>query len=363
MTKERQDGQHLPLLTSFRFFAALLVVICHNAVVWEKATSPLLIDLKSNGGRYGVTFFFVLSGFILAHRYQSSDLNLKRYFRSRFARIVPLYWLCLILSVGSFLVTCRLTYEAFPLLPVVKDFAVKFFFLQSVYSPWNADFPILQQGWTLSVEILFYACFPYFLRLALSWTSSQRLWVVGVSIAFHLVATYLQWHVTAFESIGFHFLAWFPLVHFPLFLLGMSLKLDHDVWLRVAKGASSMFLPGLFFAFWFWRGLDMHQPLPVLGLIWITAHLVTVGSIKTSGLLSHPLFLYLGNASYGLYLLHGLAAAVTPFLLKKIGLEPSLDAYPYFIGSTVVGIATSCVLYSAFEQPMRRWINRSQSSN
>lgn len=65
----------LPILTSMRFFAALMVVAHHY-------------DYKDFRLSYcGVTFFFILSGFILAVNYDGG--NLHRFFVKRFARIYP----------------------------------------------------------------------------------------------------------------------------------------------------------------------------------------------------------------------------------------------------------------------------------
>jgi peptidoglycan/LPS O-acetylase OafA/YrhL len=352
-------GEHLGLLTTYRFFAALLVVICHNAIIWETSSVPLLRDLKSNGGKYGVSFFFVLSGFILAHRYMGTEVHgsLPKYFRARFARIVPLYWLCLLLSVGSFWVTSKLTGAGFPSLAILKDVAIKFLFLQSVYAPWNADFHILQQGWTLSVEMLFYACFPFLLRLGSRISERARFSIVGSGILLHMVATYAQWNVTPYESTSFHFLAWSPVVHFPLFFLGMSIRIDTARWAQIFMPLVSKIVSLGIVLLCLFRGLDMHRPLGVLGLLWLIAHIIVSSLSVRKNFLTSASWQFLGNASYGLYLVHGLAAAFTPFVLKKLKLTAELPAYPYFLGSSIIAIVMSCVLFKWFEQPLRKWIN------
>lgn len=54
----RSAGGHLPSLTALRFFAAALVVVVHLQTVWPGA--PIL-----QRGDVGVSFFSLLSGFIL----------------------------------------------------------------------------------------------------------------------------------------------------------------------------------------------------------------------------------------------------------------------------------------------------------
>jgi len=81
-------------LTGLRFVAAMMVLVSHYPV--PGTPGPLLRLMQS--GYAGVTFFFVLSGFILTYNYADrfcSDArdNLVPYFVSRFARIYPVYLL------------------------------------------------------------------------------------------------------------------------------------------------------------------------------------------------------------------------------------------------------------------------------
>ena len=61
---------YLPSLTGLRFYAALLVVLYHlNS---HAGRIPLVSEL-TRFGRTGVTFFFVLSGFVLMWSYWGKD--------------------------------------------------------------------------------------------------------------------------------------------------------------------------------------------------------------------------------------------------------------------------------------------------
>ena len=97
----------LPLLTSLRFFAAAEVVAFHIA-----PASPRLS--KSDGvpcrvccrvEHAAVIFFFVLSGFILAYAHAGEsdrtacNVEATRFWRLRFARIAPAYYLALLLAL------------------------------------------------------------------------------------------------------------------------------------------------------------------------------------------------------------------------------------------------------------------------
>ena len=76
----------LPSLTGLRFWAALLVVSYHLHHRIGAVPGSWLVEY----GRTGVTFFFVLSGFVLAWNYLDERTPVAVFAWRRFARIWPL---------------------------------------------------------------------------------------------------------------------------------------------------------------------------------------------------------------------------------------------------------------------------------
>lgn len=137
----------IPALTGLRFAAALMVFFSHYNIPGLDGWA-----LRVQGSGYsGVTFFFVLSGFIITYNYlekfESAPLkNTFQYVVSRFARIYPLYALCIIYPwINSGLDT--------PLLPYLAGIQA-----------WSSDvyfaFGINGPAWSISVEIFLYLTFP-----------------------------------------------------------------------------------------------------------------------------------------------------------------------------------------------------------
>lgn len=81
---------------ALRFFNALLI-FCHHK---NAASNPCLVAF----GPCAVSFFFMLSGFVMSLGYGKKILapsfSYKRFLYKRFARLYPLHLLCLILWLG-----------------------------------------------------------------------------------------------------------------------------------------------------------------------------------------------------------------------------------------------------------------------
>src|SRR5260370_7164480 len=87
----------LPALTSLRFFAALHVVFFHF-LAFKILPSEGWLGQISSIGYVGVSFFFVLSGFILVYTYAGRDTPARDFWRARFARIYPAFAFSLLLT-------------------------------------------------------------------------------------------------------------------------------------------------------------------------------------------------------------------------------------------------------------------------
>ncbi|MFI2613019.1 acyltransferase family protein [Kitasatospora sp. NPDC018619] len=142
----------LPSLTGLRFWAALLVVLYHLS---RKVGGLPLLSPLAWYGRSGVTFFFVLSGFVLAWTYGASPAPAAVFARRRFARIWPLHVLTTALSLGA----DAAVGAALPVVAALWSLAL--------VHPWAL--PTVYGGnpasWSLGAEAWFYLLFPPLLRV------------------------------------------------------------------------------------------------------------------------------------------------------------------------------------------------------
>jgi len=141
-----------------RFLAALLVFLCHSSIQGFFADAGLQGQLQTvfiRAGWAGVQFFFVLSGFVLTWSARPTD-TVRAFWRRRATKLFPnnlvtcVAAIVLMLATGTALTALRIV----PNLLLVQSWWPNFEMFDGLNPP----------SWSLSCELLFYACFPLLLR-------------------------------------------------------------------------------------------------------------------------------------------------------------------------------------------------------
>ena len=86
-------------MTGLRGVAALYVFLFHMDR-WPYIHRGFVSNIIDQGA-IGMTIFFVLSGFVLAYQYSAKPVGYRTYAVNRFARIYPIYFLCMVMSVET----------------------------------------------------------------------------------------------------------------------------------------------------------------------------------------------------------------------------------------------------------------------
>jgi exopolysaccharide production protein ExoZ len=138
-----------------RLFAVLIVVFTHSA--------QKLPDLWKGGlgvhfevGASGVDIFFVISGFIMCLVTETRERSPINFFLQRLARIAPIYWL-MTAVMGVLLVANPSVFEVSKF--DWRVFFTSLFFIPSPHPTLPGAVPMLQVGWTLNYEFVFYSVF------------------------------------------------------------------------------------------------------------------------------------------------------------------------------------------------------------
>lgn len=351
MTNAKAAGGRLEQLTGLRFFAALLVFGVHFR--WD--TSPEALQAIVAQGYVGVSFFFVLSGFVLTHSYsrrvRAGEISFLSYALLRVARLTPLHLLTGLPFVYFAIIQNQAIYsEEFGVVKTLLNVT----FLQSWVPVSDYYFSLNAPSWSLSDEMFFYVCFFFLAAL-----SPRRLFLLTcalgavVVIAAGLVQAFLG-ETQFFGKYPFsHWLFYvFPGFRILEFMVGMGL---HELWrrgLRLPNVAIPLSYLALFAAMWFaplvadpFRYSLYYLPVIVL---FFYAHLADSSAWRT--FYASPLLVLLGNASFAFYLIH------QPMLhLMNLFIRGAMPADAVFlpVSLTITAVA-SVILYKVYEMPAER---------
>jgi len=309
-------------------------------------------------GYLGVSFFFLLSGFILAHVYGAAGLKesdaCRRYAVARLARIYPDYALALLISFP--IVLWRMMKTGVTGNDVVALVTAPLA-LQSWY--WGSACVINCPGWTISDEFFFYACFPFLLAPVLGRPLLWGLLAAVLAVTSTAAAVVLAANINGpdLEQLG-AFGTRFPPFRLAEFIAGMALN---GWWRRRWEPvAMPILLTWIVAAVAVLSMVAELVPQPVLtdgaaAVLWVPVILVAAQA-RTGPLCWRPC-VFLGNLSYAFYLLIG-PAGVWVGAADKYVLRGVLGTHGWLLAMVGVTVTLVCaaILYLFFEQPMRRRI-------
>ena len=355
LTLNSLPNMRIESLTFFRFVAALMVVFFHFGGDVGLPTALL-------AGQQMVTFFFVLSGFVMVVAYYRRDhIDLKAYWWARVARIFPVYFVALLMMV----VYQWLRHSEFEPLAILLNVL----FLQAWISPYPLS--VNSPGWSLSVEMFFYFLFPLLVMLIKRSRASSALvlaiafgtWLLtqGLSIAALNLGGY-----QGYPSLSHDLMFYFPLTHLCSFLLGVAA----GVWFLSREGdalPSTVSLPliglsAFVIAYMLqnaaliqWQ-IGLKLPFessflaPFFGLFIVSMALCHSRLIRVFSL--RPLVL-LGEASYSLYILQIPLRHLYLAATIRLG---EIDPVANFIGLVLFLVAVSILSFLYFEKPANRYL-------
>jgi peptidoglycan/LPS O-acetylase OafA/YrhL len=347
VTRPNSNGEVLPL-TSVRFIAAFYVLLFHTlpeAFALRHGPAVTLIG----AGYVSVSFFFTLSGYILAFVYSSQGkaIDKGRFWLARVARIYPVFLLTMLLDF-PFAVLNRLDHLSISraIEKVAGGFVVECLMLQAWHINWRVlDTP----NWSLSVETFFYLLFPSLGAVLWRRRTSQLFSTVAVIWLLGMAASFLALHFgVAEKAVMFN-----PILHAPEFVGGIVLSIWQQRTTILLNRLSPYLLlaaVGGFLIAVFAGAPHVYMNngflLPVFALVILAA---SSGHPAITAMLSSRPTVELGRASYALYLIHVPMWTLMTFIRWNHG--PA--AYACYVTAT---IGISLAIYYLVEEPARRAI-------
>lgn len=348
-------------LTSLRFFFAFMVFLSHiDFSSVEKHSLDQSFNLfYFEEGYIGVSFFFLLSGFILAYNYKQKLLhNLvtkKEFWIFRFARIYPLHLLTLLLAIP---LTIKFMFATSWLHGIMK-FGLNILLMQSFVPYTDFYFSLNDLSWSLSCEFFFYLMFPFLINFL----STKRAGLMTALVSMILIPVGIYFCSETWLHPVFYINPLPRLVDFVIGILLFELFEKnflrsiyiHPISATLMEVASILvfiifiyfkdFIPqGYRFSCYYWLPMGFI----IYSFSWQNGLL--------SALLSKKIFVVLGEISFGFYLIHILCIKYILIIHSKFSfIQNNYLLFTFILATTIMA---SYFSYIIIEKPANRFTKK-----
>ena len=331
------------------------------AVLWYHLTGEHDLALLNHGNQ-GVQLFFAISGFLvttllLRERRRTGTISLRAFYLRRTLRIFPLYYAVLAVYALLVFTTLRGTpkgAEFWQHLPAFATYTSNWFVSADGGSGHGVTFYF---AWSLATEEQFYLVWPPLLLWALA--AGRRAWMPALVALALLAAQAVAAGITGDHSgaatthglVPTAFASFAP----PMLLAaGLAVLLDvRTTFPLLARPLGHRVAAPLLLVMLL---LGMALDLPQLATGLVMALLVASVCLRPDTVL-HPVLTlrpvaYVGTISYGVYLMHMLAANA---VRRALGMHSGIDV---FLCTLLVAVAMAAISHRWFETPILRLKSR-----
>jgi peptidoglycan/LPS O-acetylase OafA/YrhL len=329
--------ERIGFLDALRGIGALAVVISHSLVLTQPAFrdfSARFFDL----GQFGVVLFLIVSGYIIPASIERSGSR-REFWRKRFFRLFPLYWLTLLV-----IVMLAATGAAIPSEDFRQNLMLNSLLNLTMVQHWGYAPMAMGAYWTLSAEIAFYALCSVWLMSRLP-PFRQILWALGSLTLVLGVLVVSRAHVPVYSGLIIYAALAGTLVYK---LETGSLARREACIIATVLVVGAIGAAGL-------RLLNLAAEGPAMGAMlpaWGAAFLVFLLAFRVRQRPYSQWARWLGRISYSTYLLHSIVLLYVPRELN------SAAHLALTLGATLV---LSVLSYQYVELPFIRYAARKRA--
>jgi peptidoglycan/LPS O-acetylase OafA/YrhL len=343
-------------LTSLRFFFALSVFLGHIGFLVRDCDTCIddgfLKTMHLSEGHLGVSFFFMLSGFILTYSYKDKLLTNKTSYRSfvlaRLARIYPLHLITLLFAVLI----------SFPYIQSYTEYLIKLitnlFLVQSFIPSKQYYLSFNSVSWSISAELFYYLLFPLLIVIINKRTKT----IIALTISLPLLTLYLfpanldsKWFLYIFPFFRiFDFII--GIIIFSVFLKFRNISINS---FKITFIESSSLLL-LFIFYWHRTSFCIESRWSLYYWIPMVFIILTFALQKgfISRVLSHKWLVYLGEISFSFYMIHQLVIKAMWAINLKTNLFTS--GTTIILVTFILSLLLSILSFEYFEKPINEKI-------
>lgn len=176
----KSSNKKLKGLPFLRFVAAFWIFLFHIDMRLNLSLPEFVKNIVTNGP-VAMSFFFMLSGFVLSYRYSSNYGGFVPFYVARIARIYPAYLFCVILCLP--LMGNLTALSSIKMIISVAFLCCLTIFLLQAWYPHFFSVGHFAGTWAISVEMFLYALYPMTRRLEML-NKKGLLLVILLSVAF-----------------------------------------------------------------------------------------------------------------------------------------------------------------------------------
>lgn len=342
---------YFPGLNGLRAIAAISVVVAHITLnLKDFNLDPYIFGSFTDGkprgftlGGYGVSIFFVLSGFLITYLLQkekaTGTIAVKKFYIRRILRIWPLYYAYLFLAVIVILLA------GFSI--DTKTLLLYLFFGANIPFILNSGMLFIGHYWSLAVEEQFYLFWPWINKMIkhiITITISLIIIMISVKIILHFFypGTLLETviHVTRFHCMLIGALG------------ALFLSNNDKTFMQCANNKPVQIICWLIL---FLVAINKYHIASVIDneILSVVTILIIIGQIKeTHRIINLELrvFNFLGKISYGIYVLHPLLIYIFSHLLQDIQLPRIFHYFLVYFLIMAATILAAWFSYTYFEK-------------
>ncbi|MEG4327035.1 acyltransferase [Microcoleus sp. AT3-A2] len=350
MTQSSTPHKKLNLLQVYRGIAAILVVLVHVTVMSAGDLNQVTFFNLFQAGWSGVDYFYVLSGFIMVYVHRSAigkKDQLKSFLVKRAVRIYPIYWIVTLTALCLFLVI--------PDFAHTQDLSLGYVIKSLLLIPLIKGKPVVDVAGTLIYEINFYLLFSIAI-----WLKSKH--SVPIFWGWLLVTILHYRKIVEFPDDFFVLRTIFGAMNLE-FVFGclaayIVIKYKNNIgkyrWILFGIANLGYVILEVLTA---WGKLEIGR-IPTFGvlatLLIIAATLI---DLKDSPKIPY-LLIFLGDASYSIYLTHMPVIRAITKILQNANLGKYFDGFVAPALLAVFAVVFGCIFYSLIEKPLTVFLRK-----
>jgi len=328
---------------------ALLIMFYHYSS-WHHLFTFDSASFLTRNAFYGVSLFFVISGFSLTIGYMKKFENITKdnmlnFFIRRFGRIYPLF----LLIVITYILLLSISGKSMPnFLEIITNLTISFSFFPNYYA-------LTTGGWSIGIEIVFYIFFPFIIWF-LQKTNLYGLLFSILSIIISIyISSYLLYDISDSKDYWTKYLSLINHTYFFIFgiLVAYLYIQKNNFFIQPNLYIITTFLFTLFlFIFYPIEGevinllLKENRVILTLLVFIIFILVVIYNNSLNHNLKIFKIFNFFGEISYTIYLIH-------PIIHRFINRIFVIDNILKLIIAMFITIVVSKIIYNFYEMKIQ----------